>query len=389
MYREEDYNRQYDDDRAVAPKMPYDAGGHGSRRVGNEHDGGAHYPKAKTRGPAEEERYGNRPPRGRSPRSGPPQRSGGKNRRGKKAVKFVVAILVILGLLFGGAYLYLAATLNTQDFPTDDASLGITGNSTIGITNIAFFGVDTRDNTDTGRSDAILILTVDTIHSQIKMTSILRDSKVPIEGHGETKINHAYAYGGPELAVKTLNQVFNLDIREYATVNFNQLSEIVDAVGGVTLPISDEEVKAINALMDEAFPGGEHLAASGDVLLNGEQAICYSRIRKIDTDNARAGRQQAVLNAVFESLKSMNKLEYPSFIRKFSAIVDTSLSAGNIMKLSPIMFENFQIIQNTIPDEQYETDLRGGIDSDGIWYWHYDLDKAAARLHQIIYGSNE
>lgn len=307
----------------------------------------------------------------------------------RRPLKIIGLVLLLLVILSGATYAYLLGSLDTQDFPKDDETLGISSAGELGVTNIAFFGVDTRDNTDTGRSDAILVLSVDTIHGDIDMTSILRDSKVPIDGHGKTKINHAYAYGGPELAVKTLNQVFNLDIKEYVTVNFEQLVDIVDAVGGVTIDITDEEMNAINALMDEAFPDGEHLTSSGSVLLNGQQAICYSRIRKIDTDNARAGRQQEILNAIFESLKSMNKLEYPRFIREFSSIVETSLSTADIMKLSPIMLRDFNIVQNTIPDENYETDLSGGIDSDGIWYWHYDLDAAAERLHSIIYDDSE
>ncbi len=312
-----------------------------------------------------------------------------KRGKGKKVLKIIGLILLFFIALFGITYFYLLGSLDTQRFPKDDASLGITAPGEIGVLNIAFFGVDTRDHTDTGRSDAILILSADLIHGNVKMTSILRDSKVPIDGHGETKINHAYAYGGPELAVKTLNQVFKLDIKEYATVNFEQLVDIVDAVGGVTITITDEEMSTINIMMDDAFPDGEHLTSSGSVLLNGQQAICYSRIRKIDTDNARAGRQQEILNAIFESLKGMSKLEYPRFVRRFSAIVETSLSTADIMKLAPLMLRDFAVVQNTIPDENYETDLSGGTDSDGVWYWHYDLDAAAERLHSIIYEESQ
>jgi LCP family protein required for cell wall assembly len=323
--------------------------------------------------------YGNMPKNGRRK----------KKNKGKKTLTIIGLVFLILVVIFGIIYAYLLGSLDTQAFSKDDSSLGITSDGEIGVTNIAFFGVDTRDDTDTGRSDAILVLSVDSIHGAMKMTSILRDSKVPIDGHGETKINHAYAYGGPELAVKTLNQVFDLDIKEYATVNFGQLVDIVDAVGGVTITITNEEMETINLMMADEYPEGEVLTSSGSVLLNGQQAICYSRIRKIDTDNARAGRQQEILNAIFESLKTMDKLEYPKFVREFSAIVETSLNTADIMKLSSIMLRDFDIVQNTIPDENYETDLSGYTDSDGVWYWHYDLDAAAERLHSIIYGDDE
>lgn len=313
----------------------------------------------------------------------PSRRGEKKHRRRRKKPLVILAVLV---LLFGGFWFYTMGGLNSHPFPKDDASLGISTEGKVGIANIAFFGVDTRDDTDTGRSDAMMILTVDTIGGNMKMTSLLRDSKVPIEGHGETKLNHAYAYGGPELAVKTINQVYHTDIREFVTVNFNQLAAIVDAVGGVTLDVSEAEQATINQMLDTDIPGSPHLESSGTVVLDGNQAICYSRIRKLDSDNARTDRQQEVLNGIFASVKGMGVLQYPRFVHKFFAITDTSLGSLDILKLSPIMFRNFEIERYTIPDAQYETDLSGYKDSDGLWYWHYDLENAANRLHTIIYG---
>lgn len=308
-----------------------------------------------------------------------------KPRRERRHKPVWVALAVVI-LLFGGFWFYVTGNLNSHPLPKDDASLGISESGKFGVTNIAFFGVDTRDDTDTGRSDAMMILTVDVFRGDVKMTSLLRDSKVPIEGHGETKLNHAYAYGGPELAVKTINQVFKLDVKEFVTVNFNQLSDIVDAVGGVTLEISEAEKNEINRMLDADFPGSPHLESSGTVVLDGHQAISFSRIRSLDSDNARTDRQQEVLNGIFASVKNMGIWEYPRFIHRFAAIVDTSLSSFDVLKLMPIALRNFEIERYTIPDIQYETDLRGGKDSDGVWYWHYDLDAAAARLHTIVYG---
>ena len=317
----------------------------------------------------------------------PKSRKEPKPRRERRRVnKAALAVIGVILLVFGGFWFYVTGNLNSHPLPKDDASLGISQSGRFGVTNIAFFGVDTRDDTDTGRSDAMMILSVDIIRGDMKMTSLLRDSKVPIEGHGETKLNHAYAYGGPELAVKTINQVFDLDVKEFVTVNFNQLSDIVDAVGGVTLEISEAEKNEINSMLDMDFPGSPHLEGSGTVVLDGHQAISFSRIRSLDSDNARTDRQQEVLNAIFASVKNMGILEYPRFIHEFGAIVETSLSSWDVLKLMPIALRDFEIERYTIPDAQFETDLRGGKDSDGVWYWHYDLDAAAARLHSIIYG---
>lgn len=316
-----------------------------------------------------------------------------KQQRKRRVLKTVIIILVVflmLGIAAGGAFFYLFGTLNTVEFTSDDEELGVAEDvSEGGITNIALFGVDTRDTgEDSGRSDAIIILTVDQDNNIIKMTSILRDSKVSIDGHGENKINAAYAYGGAVLAVKTLNQNFNLDIKDYVTVNFSQLADIVDAVGGVTLTLTQEEVNAANALLVQYFPDASVIASSGEVLLTGEQAVSYSRVRKIDSDDERASRQQKVLSAVFEQIKTMSKADYPSFIRQFLGIVETSLSYGDILSLSSIALTDFSIEQNTVPDAEYETDLWGGIDDDGIWYYIYDLNEATSRIHEIIYGDN-
>ena len=319
------------------------------------------------------------------------QKGKNKSRARRRVLKAILAVLIVILFLCVGAFgvtLYLFGNMNTVDFTESDSDLGVeetAGNS--GITNIALFGVDTRDfSTDSGLSDAIMVLTVDENQGIIKMTSILRDSKVPIEGHGEKKINHAYAYGGPTLAIKTLNQNFHLDIKEYVTVNFSQLADIVDAVGGVTLELTPGEVQHANKMVRQYFPDAELIPSSGEVTLSGSQAVAYSRIRHLDSDNRRASRQQNVLNGVFEKIKTMPKTEYPSFIRQFLGIVETSLDTSDLLALSSIAVKGFTIENYTIPDADYETDLWGGIDSTGAWVWDYDIDNAADRLHRIIYG---
>lgn len=310
------------------------------------------------------------------------ERREGRRRKRHPFLKiFLVLIVIFLAFWF-----YMTSGLNSHPLPKDDASLGITSDGKFGVTNIALFGVDARDDSDTGRSDAIMVVTVDMIRGDLKMTSLLRDSKVPIEGHGETKLNHAYAYGGPELAVKTINQDFDLDIKEFVTVNFNQLADIVDAVGGVTIDVTEAEREQINHNMEEIAPDHATVEATGAVLLDGTQAVAYSRIRSIDSDNARTDRQQEVLNAVFTSVKTMNPLRFPKFVHDFSEVADTSISSLDVLKLVPILLRNPELETYTIPDIAFETDLWGGIDSSGMWCWHYDLDTAAARMRSIAFG---
>ena len=130
-----------------------------------------------------------------------------------------------------------------------DADLGIKDNNNLSdkVINIALFGIDARNlHASRANSDSIMILSIDSAHKKIKMTSVMRDSLVPIEGRGARKINAAYAYGGPELAIKTINQSFNLNIRDYATVNFSGMADIIEAMGGIEVDLTEADRQDAN-----------------------------------------------------------------------------------------------------------------------------------------------
>ena len=109
------------------------------------------------------------------------------------------------------------------------------------VRNIALLGLDTRQDNNVGRSDAIVILTIDKEHNKLKLTSIARDTYVAIEGHSKDKLTHAYAYGKSQLAVKTLNQNFDLEIKDYVTMNFYGLARVIDYIGGVDINVTEAE----------------------------------------------------------------------------------------------------------------------------------------------------
>ena len=112
--------------------------------------------------------------------------------------------------------------------------------------NIALLGLDTRQDNNVGRSDAIVILTIDKEHNKLKLTSIARDTYVAIEGHSKDKLTHAYAYGKSQLAVKTLNQNFDLEIKDYVTMNFYGLARVIDYIGGVDINVTEAEKNELN-----------------------------------------------------------------------------------------------------------------------------------------------
>lgn len=310
--------------------------------------------------------------------------------------KIAVTFLVVLILIGGGLFYVFGYLLNGLTMTTitkDPAELGIQDGvmSDSKITNIALFGLDARENEDVGRSDALMILTIDQRHGKLKITSILRDSEVNIDGYGSDKITHAYAYGGPELAIKTLNQNYNLDIEDYVTVNFIQMAEIVDAFGGVEINVTDDEMTEINNNLamqqaesaDANIVDSDYLSQSGDLLLNGNQAVAYARIRHLDSDDVRASRQQEVLMGLVKRLKSKNILEYPNLIRKVMPMCETSLDFGDIMGMAPFMLTNFEMETMSIPGDEEQP--YGAYNDAGAWVYRYDIAAASQHISRFIY----
>lgn len=288
--------------------------------------------------------------------------------------------------------------------PEDHEELGIDSEIVeklpSGIVNIALFGIDSRstaaDNSKAikGRSDAIMILSIDCDKRTVKMTSILRDSWVPMEYKGSIrndKINHAYAYGGPTLSVKTINQNFGLDISEYASVSMYQLAYVIDDIGGIDIEITEKERQTIN---NGSFLYGSkksnQLPNSGLVHMNGAQALSFARIRKIDTDMKRAQRHQIVLTAMLKKIKTLPISDYPSLLRKILGRVETSMTYDEIFQYVPLITSGeLKIETTTIPGENVA--YKKGIFSDtrGGWVWKYDLTEATEYIHKWIYGIEE
>ena len=206
---------------------------------------------------------------------------------------FVLIIAILLAIIFCYGAIIMARINRDRDFNRADSSdLGLNGTIDKKVINIALFGVDTREIDDfSGRSDSIMILSVNKRDNTIRLVSVMRDSLVPIEKNGGTtynKINTAYASGGPALAVKTLNTLYGLDIKDYATVNFYGMADIIDALGGIEVEITKDELTAklgINAMINEQCiylklnPKDYFVYKTGVQKLNGVQAVAYARIR--------------------------------------------------------------------------------------------------------------
>jgi len=286
----------------------------------------------------------------------------------KRWKKIVLSIFVICVIIVGGAFgytFYQLRKMNTTKISKTDEDLGISSTATKSndITNIALFGVDRRYKTDASRSDSIIILSIDQKHKKIKMSSLMRDIYVPIKGHGQTKINAAYAYGGPQLAIKTINENFNLNIRDYVTVDFFDCQKLIDAIGGVQIDVQSNEIALINSYMAETS-GLEKssiikVTNSGLQNLNGMQAVAYSRIRyTIGDDFKRTERQRTVLTGLFTKIKSLGPSQFPSVVSKLLPLTETSMSSLNLMNLGTkvITSKTTTLDQARFPVDGYWTD---------------------------------
>lgn len=195
-----------------------------------------------------------------------------KPKKKKILIYSISTILAIIIIVAVGGYIYINKTLDkVESIEVNTDNIGInteTKEEFKEIKNIALLGIDSRDDDLVGRSDSIMILTLDSVHNKIKLTSIMRDSYVNIDGHGMDKINHAYAFGGAELSLKTLNESFDLNISEVMVVNFTSLVNIIDKIGGVNINITYEDASHISGI-----------SSPGKYLLNGNQVLAYSRIR--------------------------------------------------------------------------------------------------------------
>ncbi|MFC7391760.1 LCP family protein [Scopulibacillus cellulosilyticus] len=216
-------------------------------------------------------------------------------------------------------------------------------------------GVDERPG-DSGRSDTMLVVTVNPKQKSAKILSIPRDTLTAIPGHGkQNKINAAYAYGGPDLSVHTVEHLFHIPIDYYIKINMDGLKDLINAVGGVTVQ------------NDFAFNFNGYTFPKGKVQLNGDKALAYVKMRKQDPngDLGRENRQQKVIEAVMKKEMNLSGLKsLPDVLQALQNNVKTNLTLNDMETI----FQNDKSAMNQIQTLH----LRGeGKTIDGVWY--YDI----------------
>ena len=304
----------------------------------------------------------------------------GKQKKGLKIFGIIVLILIIiLALIIGLTYWYVNSKLSKmQQVEINEQDLDVSVQAEENLANyrnIAIFGIDSREDTYSkgNRSDCIIIASINNETKEVKLVSVYRDTYVDIEGHGLDKITHAYSYGEAPLAISTLNRNLDLNIKEFITVNFDAVKEIIDSIGGVAMSITSEEVPHIKGLTQ-----------AGTYNLTGEQALAYARIRyATGGDYKRTERMRDVLTAVVNKVKTFNISQLNTLVDTVLPKIYTNITANEIFSLMPSA-TSFKITDSI--GWPYETQ---GITLDRWYGIPITLESNVTRLHQEVFGEND
>ena len=308
-----------------------------------------------------------------------------KSGKKKAVIAVVVIIVIILGIIAGFIYNKVS---KVNFIKINEENLAIENKT--GYRNIALLGVDTRDmnSLDGSRSDAIIIVSINEQTKNVNLISVYRDSYVDVQGHGLTKVTHAYAYGGPELALNTLNRNLDLDISEFVTVNFEIVADVVDLVGGIDIDIDKSELSQMNKYIEDTSKNvgrkANKITSAGKQHLDGIQAVTYARIRKTaGGDYKRTERMRTVLTEVFEKAKKMDAGKLNELANKVLPQVQTNIGLSEVISLIPT------ISSINISDSigwPYEVK---GITLDRWYGVPTTLEANVVKLHRELFGQKD
>jgi polyisoprenyl-teichoic acid--peptidoglycan teichoic acid transferase len=336
----------------------------------------------------------------------------GNKRRKSILILIGIPIFICISIL-GGLYLYIRHNIfaqrnnvpysnqfnynkfisyyNDDFFAIEDGTNGVGEDNDIvyeeqkGITNILLIGTDGRNLSENSRSDSIIIATIDDINRNLKLTSILRDTYVSIPKFSQQKINAAFALGGPELLMDTIEKNFRIKLDKYIIVNFWGFEDMIDALGGIEIEVKDYEIGEINKYIgevrDQKSPA---LSAAGVQRLDGQQSLAYARIRKVGNGSyERSQRQRELLAILAQKIKDVKLLQYPVLLGKVLPCIKTNIEPINFLNYAYTVskFKPLEVKQLQMP----MTELSDGRIYRGTWVFLMDKDQNAKVLNDFIF----
>lgn len=316
--------------------------------------------------------------------------------------KALVCVAGVLVCLAGTAAVYVAAQwskIDKQEVKADDLIINEEvreQNANIdlgeGYTNIALFGVDSRDGSlgEGNRTDMIIVASLNNETKEIKLVSVYRDTLLNLSEGTYQKCNAAYSYGGPTMAINMLNMNLDLDIEDYVTVDFGAISDMIDLLGGVEITIEEEELEAFNKYITEtaevAGKEAHKIEEAGTYLMDGTQATTYARIRSTaGGDFTRTERQRLVIEKAVEKIQEADLLTINNIISEVFPQISTSFTLQEILYYAQA-YSQYELVDNTgFPFDQ-TTDTVSGLGSIVI---PQDLTNNVIQLHEFLFGETD
>lgn len=303
----------------------------------------------------------------------------------KKKFKFAKVVIILLALLIAIPVFTFYSFYNKLN--TTSASVEDTYESKYekvdGITNILLLGTDGREKELAYRSDCMMIATIDSNNKNIKLTSLARDTYVDIPGKGKGKLNAAYFWGKEKLLFQTIEENFEIKLDKFIQVDFDNLMNIVFILGGVEVDVKEHEVDITNKYIVPSYQQCTYsnkgdmklLSSPGKQVLNGYQAIAYTRVRITDSAIHRDQRQRTVILSMIDTVKDMDFSKYPHLLNTLLPYVSTNLTPQDIINLA---FTAYNFKPLTIKQGQFpiidNVHVKGGKYKNAGWVWLYDLN---------------
>lgn len=296
-----------------------------------------------------------------------------KKKKKSHAARNVILLILLLVILVGISYLLLAY---------QKASSGKE------VTNVLLIGQDRREGESTKRSDSIILASINRSSKKITLTSIMRDTYVPIPGHGKNRINVAYEIGGMKLLDQTIEQNLKVDIDYNAEVDFDGFIKAMTAVGNLDIELKDYEAEYLN--VNSSYGGVENYAwhlKAGMNSLTPRQALAYSRIRYVgNSDWERTQRQRTVITTAFHKVRSSGPITMIRVASQVFPCLTTDMRKSDMIGMAMmVMLDHIDIGDNLrVP---FDGTYRPMTLNSGAQVLSADLDINAEKLHAALYGS--
>lgn len=317
--------------------------------------------------------------------------SGKKAKKEKKVhgkLRIIIIIVVILFLAIAGLCGAIAWQImgNSVDIvdpsevdpKAEEVKIAREDQKDSDVFNVLLVGTDSRDpDADMGRSDSMMLVSFNKNQGKSTIISFLRDTLIDIDGYGKSRLGHTYAYGGVGLTINTLNKQFGLDIQNYVTINFDNLVNIIDELGGIEVTLTEEEAAYYRQT-------GMPDIQAGTVTLTGSQALAHARNRTLDSDFGRTRRQRSVMYGIYRKvLEKKDPSTLMPLISYCLTQVKTNMSVTEIYEMATqvLAVDNLKTQQAAVPQEGTYT----SITYDGMAVLDIDLDANKQYINELLY----